>query len=465
MQETDSRNRWPWIAWALLAIPGLTFLALASFDHPFADDFIYAAHVRDMGFGPMQQHLYRHWTGRYTATALQSGVPWAFGLLRAYPAIPWVVIPAWWLSLGCFLVSVNRSLGSPISRAGVWLATFVLGSIYFAEMPSPSEGFYWLSAVATYTVPQTTALLMLSCALAVRRDSSPTVIVLASMGAWLLAMVTAGGNESLLPVLLLSLFVAGVFAVRSRHPSAWVWFAAWTGIAIGTAIVVLSPGNAIRVTQFHKSPFLAFLKVQPHLWKWFVLSPAILGILILAIPLAARIADRMPWTWRITGARVVLAAVAGWCLVLLSVLSPISMGLGPPNRVLNQSYLIFLLSCCVTACCALAWFRNRRNTIPYTSARARGFGWAMLVLGLLVVSNVPRAVYDLAFVVVPYDRELRARYEQLTHCAATAAPEVVVDRLANWPQSIRPGNLNDERSTTTMMGLYFGLAKPDFKIR
>jgi hypothetical protein len=465
MQETPLRTRWPWIAWGLIAVPGLTFLALAPYDHPFFDDFIYASDVRDKGFWPMQSHQYRGWTGRYTATALQSGIPAAFNMVKVYPAIPFVMLSTWWLSLACFLVAVNRSLGNPVSRSGVWLATFVLGAIYLAEMPSPAEGFFWLAAVATYTVPLTMSLLMFSCALAICRHTSAAIIFLASIGACLLGLISAGGNECLLPVLLASLFVAGVFALRTRHPSTWAWLAAFIGVATGAAILVLAPGNAVRGSFFHNSRLMAFLKVQPNLLKWFALSPALLGVLILAIPFAARIADRMPWTRRITTSHLVLVAAAGWCSVLLSVLPPILMGIGPAGRMLNQSYLIFMLSCCVTAFFALAWFRNRQYTLPYTPEHSQRFGWIMLVVGLLLISNVPQAAYDLAFVAVPYDHQLRARYELLTRYAAARTKDVTVDRLTHRPRTICVGNLRDEQSVTSAMGAYFGLVNPDFKIR
>jgi hypothetical protein len=458
-------NRWPPATWALLAAPLLVLAALTWFDHPSQDDFWYAVTARQTGFWEIQATWYRQWLGRYTATAIQTGFPLACDMIECYPLVPLSALSAFGLGIAALLAAVNRSLGGPVSRRGVLGATVVFCSVYAVQMPSPCEGFYWLAGTATYWLPTMCGLLMLACPLAIRRDSRPTATALAAVAAGALALVTAGGNETLLPPLGTTLLVGTAWAIRRRHRSGWVWATALACFTLGAAILVLAPGNAVRAAHFHKSPLRAFGASLLHVLTWFPLGPMGIGVMILGIPAAMAVLERLGWSRRIAGRHVVLTGAAAGTLVLLSLLPAASVGSVPPVRALNVTYLIFLGGWFLTAFLFVDWFRNTRRPDAFASPKWRKAAWTLLAAGMLLVGNFPRAVYDLTCLAVPYDRELRARYAAISQQAASNEAEIVIDGLTAIPKTIRPGNLKDDRSPYPHLARYFGAGDATIKVR
>ena len=454
-------QRWPAAIWVVLALPITVLLALAWYAHPACDDYWYATAARANGFWGAQRLFYLTWTGRFTANAVQLGFPLALDMVRRYALIPLGLIAGFGICLATFLTALNRATGRLVSRRMVLASTLVFVSVYLAQMPSPCEGLFWLASGGTYFLPLLIAMLTVACPLAIRAENSTATKVVAAVVAAVLGLLTAGANESLLPPLGLLLLVATIAAFWRRHPSRWVWAAALLGFTLGAALVVLSPGNSVRAGYFHKSRLRALATTLPRVLVWFVRGPMGLGVTILAIPAMLALADKLPWTQRLTGRRVAaVAAVAlGW--VALAMLPALSMGLVPPARVLNVAYFFFLAGWFVTAFVAVAWLRQTRGLTRLTP-RAVKIAWVCLVLGLLVAGNLPRAVYDLALVAPKYDRQMQACYASLTCQAAHPDPEDVIGKVTAVPRTIRPGDAQGDRNSCMLMAQYFGLktAKP-----
>jgi len=110
----------------------------------------------------------------------------------------------------------------------------------------------------------------------------------------------------------------------------------------------------------------------------------------------------------------------------------------PPRRLLNISYLIFLMGWFATAILAVYWYRNTRARDPFASPRWRKLGTVLLIGGALLVGNFPRAVYDLSYVAPQYDAQMQSRYATLKRFAATGAREAVIDPLLAIPKTIIP---------------------------
>ncbi len=465
MPSNSAVDRWSRVALGCLfmATP-LAFFALARFDHPAYDDYWYAVAARN-GFWASQKLWYQTWNGRYLANAVQFGFPLLFDMIRAYPWIPVVGLSAFALSLWGFLRGLNRALGRPVSRLGVFAAALGLFSVYLNQMPSPCDGFYWLPAVASYSLPMITALLVLWCALAIGVNSSWAAIASIAVIAALLAFITAGSSELFLAPLGAVLLAGTAVAVKRKHPSAWVWAAALAGFSIGAAILTLAPGNAVRASLFHKSPWLACGNTILKLLTWFVLGPMGLGVTILSIPAAVKLGRSLTWTPRVTGRHVAYAAAISVVLMMLSVLPAISVGLTPPKRVLNATYLIFLLGWFATAFLAIHWYHNTKSLAPLMSPWSQKLGWALVVTGALLVGNFPRAVYDLTCVAGEFNRQMQTRYAVLKQYATSGERVAMIDPVTANPKTIYPADDKADQASSVHLSRYFGLAAPTVTIR
>jgi len=451
-------SAWLWLA---CLVP---FFLLAWFSHPAADDFFYAVQARDLGFIEAQKFWYMNWTGRYFATALQSGFPLAMDMLTAYPLVPLVMLGAFPVSLAILARTLNGYLREPFEGGALALGVLAFAALYVTQMPSLVEGFYWWTGVATYELPMTLAMLLAACLLSIRAGSSAWAIAARGAAAVVLALALAGSSETMLPPLNLFLLAGSVLALRQKHPSRWVWIAALAACVAGSLAVAVAPGNALRAAQFPDRPPPA---KRLALWVWgtirhtlrFSIRPMLLGMTILGVPVAAQIVRRAGWTRPVTGRHVRLAAASIFVVVAICCAPAyLSIGRGPPRRAMNLAYLPFLAAWLATLVTAVAWLCHRRGREPSLSARAKALGRIALVAGALVVGNLPRAVYDLVFLAPSFDRQVRARYAMLREKAEAGESAIALDRLTVRPRSLLVEDVGDDPSQLDPIARYFGLA-------
>ncbi|WP_151088849.1 DUF6056 family protein [Hymenobacter baengnokdamensis] len=250
------RRVWPWRRWllgGLLALLLLPYVALCLYSQPYWDDYDYAALARRVGQWPAQRYLYMHFTGRYFTLLLTRLNPLAYGWLPGFK----------WLSLGWLgatlvvqalaLRVLARQRLSWRAAAG-WSGALVLAQLYV--MPSPYGAFYWFSSAVVYQVPVILAMLFPVAALQAGRAPH-----FAGRAAWyavaalaLLGMV--GSNEL---ALLLAAWFLGWCCWLSYRRASYPALRRWLGLAAvalaGALVVVLAPGNAIRLQ--HENPGLA----------------------------------------------------------------------------------------------------------------------------------------------------------------------------------------------------------------
>ena len=258
---TDRTNR---LATWLLAASLTPFFLLAGFSHPAADDFHYALRARELGFVGAERFWYVNWTGRYFATALQSGFPLAVDMLTAYPLVPLATLTGLLgaLALVAFVLNgrlrsqtseVSKTSGvSGLERGTVWLGVLGFAALYITQMPSLVEGFYWLAGAATYEQSLVLVLLLAACLVSITARTSKRGLLGRTAAATVLALAIAGSNEPVFAVADVLLLAGTVVAVRRKHPGRWVWIAALAACAAGSLIVAIAPGNALRTMHFPK---------------------------------------------------------------------------------------------------------------------------------------------------------------------------------------------------------------------
>ena len=122
-----------------VAIVLLTYLGLALFVAPAADDYCYAVRARVLGFLPAQVVLYQKWSGRYTGTLLLS----ALGVTDMERNYPLAAVAAVLLTYLGMLALVAAVAGDRLGRGRTLLAAGVLSTLYLAGLPDVAQAIYW----------------------------------------------------------------------------------------------------------------------------------------------------------------------------------------------------------------------------------------------------------------------------------------------------------------------------------
>jgi hypothetical protein len=186
-------------------------------------------------------------------------------------------------------------------------------------------------------------------------------------------------------------------------------------ILTGAALMVFAPGTAARSSLFPAAHQLvpslvsATTRGLVHALEW-TLQPALWGISLLFVRAAPALARR-------------LGVAAGGVLPILWLLGLVcachfpaywAMGIKPPGRALANIWIVFLAGWFVLVLPLVARALRRRGC-DLRSPRLATLGRALVVIGLFVPSNVPRAIADLGL-----GGALRHRSEQIERAATVA---------------------------------------------
>ncbi|SMB80549.1 hypothetical protein SAMN00120144_4006 [Hymenobacter roseosalivarius DSM 11622] len=302
----------------VLAVLLLPYLALCFYNQPYWDDYGNAALARDRGWWPTLGHLYKTWTGRYTAglwlTLLnpltygwEAGIRWfALALFMATGAVQAFALRT--------LTRDRLGWGAALVWSGVWL----LGQLY--TMPSVNSGFYWFASTVTYQVA--TLLLVLvpvACLRAGRAVGSWTpaswyaLAVAAAVG-------VAGSNEV---ALILLLWLLTILTIRTwlHSPARAGDRHRWLGLLLVTlvagAVAVLAPGNSARLVYEGKGVSPGAIGMVAQACKFtliFLSEPRQLTALVVAPVLVGGLGFRLR-PWRPAGLRLPLPLGIGIVLI------------------------------------------------------------------------------------------------------------------------------------------------------
>lgn len=278
--RTRPRLRVHWSALALLT-PLALFLLFGTQATLTADDYCQAADTRDYGVLGMVTHRYQTWGGRFSQTSTSATLYTLFG--ASAPAAGAVLV------IGALTLAAFALFGT--------LGVLLMPALLLALGGAVWQGIYWLPGGVTYALP-----LALTGALvwALRRKTHPALLLA-------LALLIGGFNESYGLVLALGLLL----------------FRKWTalaGVLVGTALVMLAPGNAVRAEHLVRSDLYGAVSQSALL-----LLEHDLSILLSApVALLAALVVGMAFPRRLDG-RVLLTLAAGHTFPLFTTLYATSL--------------------------------------------------------------------------------------------------------------------------------------------
>ena len=225
-----------------------------------ADDYCTADSLHKLGFLAFQRRWYTEWTGRFSFSLLLAAAEWVgpavVPFLAASAIACWVVGAVW----SVYRVAILLALPRPL------LTSLLLGElVVFATLNGAhniAQSLYWQSGMLTYTPPLIlfTFFVGVACRAVWRRLNGRAGRV-ETLACGALALVAGGFSEShaLLQVgaLALALFALYLYAPAALKRAALPPVVAGLACALAAVcVVVLAPGNAVRMSYFPPHPNL-----------------------------------------------------------------------------------------------------------------------------------------------------------------------------------------------------------------
>lgn len=247
----DLGPRWS-TALFIVVLASLGLLFMAVWTQPLmADDWYLTWYLADYGSIPnFVSEMYLRWGGRVLPFAL-AGL--ALSSEAASQVFKLLTVPCFLLLSGSICYLANGIVpGRGMSRSDLNRLLLVTALLWLG-LPVPGETMIQVTGAAAYLWPATAGLFML-CLLRRARDLAyaeilPDVSLIARVSWLVMGIVIGTGNEQL--VAAMTIVVTGWGWIlwrdgRLRHlpPQAW-WGVA--GLLIGTAILVVAPGNYVRL--------------------------------------------------------------------------------------------------------------------------------------------------------------------------------------------------------------------------
>jgi hypothetical protein len=424
------------------------FVVLLSCAFPHLDDICFAATWRDIGLIAMLRDLYLTFQGRlfsFVATIVPFLVHYDLGgdLLPDFRAFCAAALGAT-LALALW---VSNALLPASSKSIRLLVGFMLAVVLVAGSPQPEDIFYWATGIGFYTIPALVTLWMmiwLQCQAVRMKPLGPYAVVGLAAGAMAIATATEISGPVLLVIVLGSFLHRWLLPDAPRQPIAHALILG--AIAIGIAIVLLSPGNTIRMRMMGTDQGMALRALTglpmgvAHVAQFLfrrLTSPALLAWLIfLVLVVPAR--DRGP-----RGMPIVLSrALIVWLplgTAMIAIYGSLWIGHVATGRLLEQralDYLHFVLvgGSSLTAIAASAIHRERLWGL--LGARWPSLDGAKLAVAALLLMLATPAFLQ-AVRILPYVGSLHRlaedRFAQLGDGKAPGAP--ITDRDLILPGS------------------------------
>ena len=243
-----------WLLMTASSIPLFFHAYLGWYSRFIADDFCTAWMADRLGVLRATWYWYLTWTGRYSATVLDSAV----GMLGAHflPFITAGILLLWLAALAWAIFSLLPSGQQRLLQAAA-LATALLATTLLLT-PDVSQSLYWGQGMHSVVPP----LVLGTCYLALFRRHQQGQWTTLQQAGWLVCAVGAtflsgGFSETFTAAQVLVLGAAAILSVLNKNiarQQRLLIFAGLLGACLAFVTVVIAPGNAVRQATFPPSP-------------------------------------------------------------------------------------------------------------------------------------------------------------------------------------------------------------------
>ena len=328
------------------------FFVFFFFTTPLADDIFYRNYGQDKTTWEFLVHHYTTWTGRYFSNWMMAVNPFSTTSdIGVYPLMMISLFIVYLLSLFLIIRVIVKNLNVvsrnySTSTIALFL-TIIITALFFHKMPRTTDTFYWFAGTSSHLLPM--CLILISSALYLRGLNLPggSMRPLSVILVTLISFIVSGSNETLALQWIFTL--AFVIFYQKTINKRWetVLFAPLMFAVAGFIILYFAPGNAVRAKELKGGHDILLLLVKP--WGLVAettvryISLSLLAALIAVFPKLKDAQKELSEKVKSKNS-VWLLNLFGLGLFLLTFVPSVwTMGGLPPRRVLNNTYLVFLL--------------------------------------------------------------------------------------------------------------------------
>jgi hypothetical protein len=341
-----------------VALCACTVLLLITWAEPLLDDFCFAsfaiappqvvlpAHSLQRGSGIINYLIWDYfiWSGRWAAIVFDTLILSTTRLPGAYPWIVFSLIVVQYLFLYLTILNFVED-----ARLTLYLSALI-ASVYWANMPSPEEGIFWVPGAVNCQLQLVLGLVLFSFVLSRHPSAkawSTRFRIIAASG---LGLVTPGFHELAGGVLVLALSAITASVFLWGNSDRKMWLTVWGATAIGFLVVFVAPGNfhRLNVARMDTSAnyLMLFRGLLREIWRYILpwcldFKHWLLAVVIWFDPGVASVRAKF-------SGMSSFRAIAGFALVwLLSIMMILGVTIyiygGQAGRTLDFIYGVFLI--------------------------------------------------------------------------------------------------------------------------
>lgn len=433
MSRSHSSTGWLLLVLALVGV--LPFVLLSMYAHPSADDWYMAADTLEKGFWRANVDYYLGLTGRFFSSALlfMNPIMLSFTWFKVYSMLLVLALP----------VSMRWAAAAWFPEAGRtwhWLLAVMSGVLFLWGMASPAQGFYWGTGSAGYTLPGVLSLGLaglLGCS-CLDLDWTPGRGRL--IAAMLLALAITGCSEVAMALLLAHVCMLNACFIWRHRRVSRALLLVLASTCLGVAVVVLTPGNAVRQTWYSNDvqhalvpALLMALKLavrQIGIWMIYLPLPLFSAAAVVAWPESLRMSRPSAWECIVAAVILMTGGICGGFF-----LGAWSMGAVIPQRAVNLLLLFFIIDWVLLLAGLVGLLRGLDLRLPRPGLLP-ALGALVVFCGctILMKNNVKQAWRDLVSGrAALYDQESARRHELIR---LSLEPDVLVPALSARPATI-----------------------------
>lgn len=444
-----------WILVVLAIASSLPLLRLSFYNHPSADDYMYAAETYRVwnethslwqvvkAAAETSADFYANWQGLYVSAFVLALQPAIFGE-QFYALTGFLMLAILYGGNLFFSEYVFHRYLKCSDRLESMAYGCVLSFVMVQWMPSVVQGLYWFNGAMNYVLFFALLQVFVCLLLQVRREEGHAKNIWNTAIALLVGILLAGGNHitAFMGILTAAAFVAVVFlelavARRAGHPLSGGMFARllrslvpFAGIVSGFLFNVSSPGTRIRKSNFTDTPGVAdtiWYSVKEGtkmMDRWMGL--AVILSFALLVPFFLRACRRIYARTGFPFAYPLLVPVAsvGWCCTMLC--PPVyAMGTTGDLRITNVVYFSFVVLLFLNIFYLCGWCvvrLEKRGQEGLCEPKVLPEGWCatavVLVCGVLLSCGDGMSSYQARVALnsgeaAQYSAEAQIRYETM----------------------------------------------------
>lgn len=414
----------------------LPFLVISFFTNPTADDFAYNSKSRDLGFWDAQLFWYHEWSGRYLATAILSVKPLVSDSFLIYKLIPVLLL----ISLFISLYYLSSLLLVNLKKRDFCIFTFFILAMYLIQMPSVSQGLYWLSGSVTYQLSNILAVLLFCFLIKLIETNERKYLALSIFFTFLVV----GLNEA--SMLLITFLIGVVFIFKSIQQKKFNFSILILLIfaVVFAVIVIKSPGNVIRAStfsnknQFFYATYKSILAGTSYLVVWL---PFIIVFSFIFFDYFGKKTDIK--ISKIFNVNPIIVCLIVFIIPVIGFFTGYwSTGLNPPSRTINIIYFYFLMGLVYLTFVVFFKLKQKRNDFITYSLSVKYLLFIIIFIQLSQENNIRTAYSDLVSgKAYNYDMELKNRYKIIRN---SSKDTILVPMLSFKPRTIYFGDITND---------------------